>query len=387
MPAFQNKNRGLEWSLPLIIMVAGTVLFYFSDLDLTISKLFFDPVEQEWLGNSIPVIRWSYTYGPYIAGALALMALFHFLASYIHPPFLVKRGISLFILLCILLGPVIIVNGFKETWRRPRPRNTLELGGHHPYQKVLVIKDRSYRGLSFPSGHASSGYVLFLLYFLLKRKKRGLAGAALGFGLIWGTWLGIVRIMLGGHFASDVLWAFGLVWYTTYALFYYWFPRYQRKLDAHQGFRLSKKRVAVGFSLLIIGIAGLSFRYLLSTPFRVEYPLEKLTLPPSVQRLEVHMRAEEGDIAVYYGKPGQVILRTWINGQGRSGIQADRQLVVEKEKTVWRIDYRVEPSGFFFEYQSHNSIRIPPDLKVKLDLFTNQGTVYRNDLNPKAGGK
>lgn len=378
----------LELTLPLLVMVIGTSLFFWSDLDLEISNRFFDQVNQRWWGNDRLLVKLSYTFGPYISAAFTIWALVIFFLSFMKPRFIVKRAVTAFILLCVIIGPVVVVNGvFKETWRRPRPRDTLELGGHHPFQKVLVITDRSFRGKSFPSGHASSGYVLFFLYFLLKRKRPRLAGATLLFALFWGTWLGFVRIILGGHYASDVLWAFGLVWYVTYWLFYHWLPRYERKLAQHQGFHPSCKRYVVAGSLVLIFIAVTLFRFLSSTPFRVDYPVEKLKLPHSVRQLHVRIRAKKGDIAVYYGKPGEILIRTWINGHGRPGIQAVRKLKLDKQKMVWRIDYQVKPSGYYYEYQSHNSIKIPKGLLVEFDLETKLGSVFRNDLNPRAGGK
>ena len=388
MSILRNRGRFLEVSLPLLIMIVGTALFYWSDADLQISGAFYDPVAQKWVGNDSILVRLSYFYGPYLSGIIAFWALFNFLGSFVHPRFLLKRGLSLFILLCILVGPVVIVNGvFKETWRRPRPRDTLELGGHHPFQKVLIIKDRSFKGKSFPSGHASSGFVLVLLYFLLKKRRPGLASAALLFGLFWGTWLGFVRIVLGGHFASDVLWAFGLVWYSTLVLFYLWYPWFLQKMESHRGFTPSFKRYLVGLLLLLLSVGALSFRYLSSTPFRIEYPVETLTLPPSVKKLKIVMRAKEGDIATYYGKSRKVAIRTWINGHARPGIAAKRNLKVDKQKNIWIIDYRVEPSGYFYEYQSHNSIIIPKNIKVEWDLFTNQGSVYRNNRFKKIRSK
>jgi len=326
------------------------------------------------------LIELSYVYGPYISGLIALWALFNFFASYMHPRFLVKRGVTLFILLCIIIGPAIAVNGVKETWRRPRPRDTLAFDGHHAFQKVLVVRDRSFNGKSFPSGHASSGFVLVLLYFLLKKKQPRIRYTALLFALFWGIWLGIVRIMQGGHYASDVLWAFGLIWFVTFGLYYCWYDKYKNQLKEREPFSPSRKRYIFGISFLLISGLLLAFRFLTGSPFRITYPQERLILPISVKRLEVKIRARKGDIAVYRGKPGEILIWTRINGHALTDIQANRKLKVDKEQTVWRIDYQVEPSGYYFEYQSHNNIHVPQGVAIKWDLFTGLGSVFRNDL-------
>ncbi|MBU2645467.1 phosphatase PAP2 family protein [bacterium] len=384
MSLFRDKARLLELTLPLSILIVGTAVFYFTDLDLRISRHFYDPIEQKWWGDKKVLIHFSYIYGPYISGVIAFWALSLFFASFMHPRFLLKRGITLFVLLCIIIGPVIVVNGvFKDTWRRPRPRDTLELGGHHAFQKVLVIKDRNFKGRSFPSGHASSGFVLVMLYFLLKQKRPGMRYPALLMALFWGVWLGLVRIMTGGHFTSDVLWAFALVWYISYFLYYFWFPGYQQKLKQQVPFSPSRRRYAVGLSLIVIGVAALSFRFLSGAPFRIDYPFQKFPIPPSVQRLKITVRVKKGDISVFYLDSREISIGTWISGDALFDIQASRDLRIDRELGVWRIEYHVKPTGYYYQYQSHNSIYVPRDIEVEWDLFTELGSVFRYDLKEK----
>jgi len=363
-----NKEKltiTVEIVVPLAIMVVGTLICLFTDFDLELSKRYYDPVKDDWPARHQTLVDLSYHWGTAFSGIVAFWALFHLFASYMHPRFLVKRGIALFLLLSILVGPVILVHGAKDTWRRPRPRETVELGGSHPYRQVLEISHRKFRGKSFPGGHASAGFILVIFYFLLKPKSRKWAGLALLFGVGWGTWLSYVRIVLGGHFFSDNLYAFGINWFLVLFLYYKWYLPYQKKHDDRPRFSPSRRRYVVGISSLLLGAALLSFPYLVSQPFRIDYPDRIIDVTGKPKTLTIKVRAKKGDIIVLYGRPGQIAIRTWISGQALPDIQAKMEMKVAEEADQWSINYTVTPSTLFFlEYQSHTAVSVPKGLSV-----------------------
>lgn len=383
----RNKEKlttTAEIVVPLLIMVVGTLFCLFTDFDLELSKRYFDPIKDDWPARHQPLVDLSYHWGTGFSGIVAFWALFHLFASYIHPRFLVKRGIALFLLLSILIGPVLLVNGAKDTWRRPRPRETVELGGSHPYRKVLEISHRRFRGKSFPGGHASAGFILVMFYFLFKPKGRKWAGLALLFGIGWGTWLSYVRIVLGGHFFSDNLYAFGLNWFVVWFLYYKWYLPYQEKHRDRPRFLPSRRRYVVGISSLLLGSMLLALPFLISKPYRIDYPDRIIDLRAKPETLTIKVRAEKGDIIVLHGQPGQIAIRTWISGQALPDIQAEREMTVTEESDQWQINYTVSPSTpFFLEYQSHTAVYVPKDLNVNWDLFTQLGEVMRDDLKVK----
>ncbi|MBT4264131.1 MAG: phosphatase PAP2 family protein [Deltaproteobacteria bacterium] len=383
----RNKEKlttTAEIVVPLLIMVVGTLFCLFTDFDLELSKRYFDPIKDDWPARHQPLVDLSYHWGTGFSGIVAFWALFHLFASYIHPRFLVKRGIALFLLLSILIGPVLLVNGAKDTWRRPRPRETVELGGSHPYRKVLEISHRRFRGKSFPGGHASAGFILVMFYFLFKPKGRKWAGLALLFGIGWGTWLSYVRIVLGGHFFSDNLYAFGLNWFLVWFLYYKWYLPYQEKHRDRPRFLPSRRRYVVGISSLLLGSMLLALPFLISKPYRIDYPDRIIDLRAKPETLTIKVRAEKGDIIVLHGQPGQIAIRTWISGQALPDIQAEREMTVTEESDQWQINYTVSPSTpFFLEYQSHTAVYVPKDLNVNWDLFTQLGEVMRDDLKVK----
>jgi membrane-associated PAP2 superfamily phosphatase len=69
-------------------------------------------------------------------------------------------------------------------------------------------------GNSFPSGHASIGFYLLVLYFILNKKK-----SFLFLGLAYGGIMALGRMVQGGHFLSDVLTSWFIVYITAEMLY------------------------------------------------------------------------------------------------------------------------------------------------------------------------
>ena len=117
--------------------------------------------------------------------------------------FNMTRRAMAYLLLTILLGPGLIVNLlFKEHWGRARPSTIVEFGGKQNFTPPLVIADQCDGNCSFASGHAAIAFWTFALAMLLPPAWRWRAGwAAIGFGFL----IGLVRVIQGAHFYSDVM--------------------------------------------------------------------------------------------------------------------------------------------------------------------------------------
>jgi membrane-associated phospholipid phosphatase len=58
---------------------------------------------------------------------------------------------------------------------------------------------------SFPSGHAATGFILLAIIILLEKKKLWIKNLALVVIILWGILLASSRVVIGAHYASDVL--------------------------------------------------------------------------------------------------------------------------------------------------------------------------------------
>lgn len=111
----------------------------------------------------------------------------------------------LFMIAVLVMGPGVIANlVFKDNMGRARPRDIVEFGGSKAFTPPLVPSRECPRNCSFISGEASSIYAAFFALALLIPQYRI---ALLISGVAAGTLAGVVRIIQGAHFLSDVLFA------------------------------------------------------------------------------------------------------------------------------------------------------------------------------------
>jgi membrane-associated PAP2 superfamily phosphatase len=209
----------LDWLVPAVVLVVATIPFWTGDLDVRIARKFYVAGEG-WPVGAEPLWRFLKHYGVIPAWVLAVGALAVWIASFAKTRLRPLRRGAMFLVFVAVLGPGVLVNDvFKEQWGRPRPRDLTEFGGTRDYVEPLVKSPREHGG-SFASGHAAMGFYLLAPYFLLRRRSPARAAALLAVGLVYGALVGTARVVQGAHFASDVLWALGIVYFTALAMFY-----------------------------------------------------------------------------------------------------------------------------------------------------------------------
>lgn len=177
-----------------------------TDIDLSLSGQFYDANHpQGWfLQETIPW-SWLYRYGEYPAILMAVGAAVVLVVSFRQRSWMCYRRHCLILVLAVALGPGVLVNGLlKPFWGRPRPRQVMQFGGSQQYRPWWQPGGPG-AGKSFPSGHTSMGYIL--IAGALPFSKRGWRWLVFSGGLVGGTLLGLTRIVQGGHFVTDALWA------------------------------------------------------------------------------------------------------------------------------------------------------------------------------------
>lgn len=119
-----------------------------------------------------------------------------------------------------LFGYVICIQIVKYLWGRVRFR---ELDAAFS-QFTPWYLPQGFTGFdSFPSGHAAMGWILLPLLILLVNKKLWIRYSVLFLILIWAVILASSRVVIGAHYASDVLFGsfFIIITFLVFSKIYY----------------------------------------------------------------------------------------------------------------------------------------------------------------------
>jgi len=204
-------NALLRLGVGLAVLLACTFVIWQLDGDMWLARSVFAP-ENAWPG--IDRFPWDfiYTYAAIPAVVLAGLAGIVLLGGFVSRSMAPYRSQTLFLVLLLVVGPGLLVNTLlKDHWGRARPREIVEFGGKYAFSQPWQ-KGVSGQNSSFPSGHASVGFYLMAPWFILRQRNRKQGLLWLSGGLGYGSLVGAARIMQGGHFVSDVLWAGGIVY-------------------------------------------------------------------------------------------------------------------------------------------------------------------------------
>ncbi|WP_319547623.1 phosphatase PAP2 family protein [Desulfogranum marinum] len=195
----------------LLVLIASTLLIWLTDADRWLAALAFDK-DTGWIGVNAFFWEFIYTWAPLPAWLTGGIALFVLLLGSKVVTLRRLRKQAIFILLFLLLGPGLIANVLlKDNLGRPRPREVVEFNGQHQFH-LFWEPGQAGANSSFPSGHASIAFALIGPWFVFRKFGREDARFLLLIGIGWGTLVGITRILQGGHFLSDTLWAGGIVY-------------------------------------------------------------------------------------------------------------------------------------------------------------------------------
>jgi lipid A 4'-phosphatase len=208
-----------DFLTPLALLLVLTALIAATGADLALESRFYIP-GSGWIYSDAQPWSSLYHFGVYPAFAIGGASLAVIVAGFFSARAYIYRKCAIFFLLLLLLGPGLLVNAvFKDHWGRPRPRQMQLFGGDRCYHQVWE-RGEGGKGKSFPSGHASAAFYLIAPYFVLRRSSRSRGLIALGGGMAYGVLMGIARMVQGGHFPSDVVWAGGLVYLVGVTLYY-----------------------------------------------------------------------------------------------------------------------------------------------------------------------
>ena len=199
------------WIIFSLLIVVSTIFFVWPSIDLKTSHLFFTtygfaagPMDTMKFFLRGPIFKLAQkTVDVVYAMTLIVSGL---LIAYAY--FKNKRNLligALFIFLSFVIGPGLLVNAIlKNHWGRPRPYYTQSFVWHQPYVRVWEMSNECDHNCSFVAGDSSTAFAFLAFAFLPFRKRywkiiiAGLSGVYFAFN-------GILRIIHGAHYLSDVV--------------------------------------------------------------------------------------------------------------------------------------------------------------------------------------
>lgn len=213
-----DGTRRIRWPVlwPLVLLLVFSGVFRWTSLDVSISRCFYDAEAQRWPWYDSSVCKWFYRRGMYPAWGLGVAACVWLAWGLYHRRTWRSVQPSVYLLVVLLVGPGLIVNQlFKQSWGRPRPHQITAFRGSYAFVPVGTPGTLTQHNSSFPSGHAAVAFYLITPAFLVAQEHRRLARGLMTLGLLYGLWMGGIRVIQGGHFLSDVVWSGAIVYFTA----------------------------------------------------------------------------------------------------------------------------------------------------------------------------
>ncbi|MBR9884753.1 MAG: phosphatase PAP2 family protein [Oceanospirillales bacterium] len=183
-------------------------------IDLWTSRLFYTP-EEGFIYEDLPIFQLVYALFAKLHFVLLPLLIYQAVRLNRHrnsSPF--QRRAALFLLLSLLLGPGILANVIikDNSLGRARPSQIVEFGGQHDFAAAFEYSGACEKNCSFVSGHAAMGFWLISFAWVCASGRLFVAACTVG------ALVGLTRIVQGGHFLSDVVFAFWLIYFTNLLL-------------------------------------------------------------------------------------------------------------------------------------------------------------------------
>ena len=192
------------WAAALATFAMGAALVAVPGIDLWVARQFYDPDLGFAASHQEPyaTVRQALKVPVALLAAAGAMSLANRALDGRYLFGLERKAMTFLVAMAALRPGLLSESVFKSHWGRARPVHLVELGGTKLYTPPLVIADQCARNCSFISTEASYGYAFVALAFLQRGARRRRALSALGLG--YGSAVGALRIIQGGHFLSDI---------------------------------------------------------------------------------------------------------------------------------------------------------------------------------------
>lgn len=199
-----------RWDVLLCLLMAS-LFMAFPEIDLWMASQFFDG--QSFYLNEHPVVYAIYRVFAKIHFVIFLVGLVGLAMLAFRRDGHAKtwRKNLRFILLVLFMAPGLLVNVVLKdnSIGRARPVHIEQFGGDKQFTPAFVYANQCNKNCSFVSGHAAIGFFFIAFGWLFRCHKVFCLGVVIGL-IVGGT-----RVLQGGHFLSDVVFSFWVVYFTT----------------------------------------------------------------------------------------------------------------------------------------------------------------------------
>lgn len=372
-----------ELFIALAFAVFAVVLSEASWGDRAIIRRFYNPeAAHHWPLSQQPPWKWFNRYAGIGTGLMAIVALALIVRSYFINHWRRHRVHLLYLLLVIALGPGVVVNAtMKELWGRPRPRQVKEFGGWLPYRSITQ-PDKPGRGKSFPCGHCSASFAVVALYFIGRRRHRGLAWLSLALALFLGGGMSAARVMSGAHFPSDAIMAAVIIFLVAGFLYYAVFNIPAREdccafRAVSPGWPLLAGSAAI---VLLIALGGA-----LATPVHRTIWYDGRLTKTAATNLVLRLDIEEADTHLRFGPYPDLAVRGFTEGfRGIGGSMKDVLIWSPSAESATQLTYRLWKRGLFSEFRTAVTAHVPVAGISGLHLVARQSRLWLGETPPTA---
>ena len=197
------KNTSLLLKINIVFLIIGGFLTVGYALDVFVSSLFYYGDSQFFLqSQQLLSLIFRDVLLPFLVLYIFVLPIIGrvvpFDKIYFGYKFSFKEIIFIWITGATTL--ILVVNALlKNMWGRTRPNDILQFGGGDFFVPWYRFGDSCISNCSFVSGDSSVGFALIIFYFLTKKN------IFIYLSVLLGVSLGVIRIIAGGHFFSDVI--------------------------------------------------------------------------------------------------------------------------------------------------------------------------------------
>jgi lipid A 4'-phosphatase len=206
-------------------VLTGVIFAVDPSLDLQVASFFRNLVAQPEFRRLDRLVETVRQIGPLVIIAAIVPAVAAIVMKIFRPmrPPLMSSRAALFLVVSLTLGPGLLVNGvLKEGWGRPRPGMVTQFGGDYTFMPWWDPRGTCDSNCSFVSGETSSAVWMTAPAMLAPAPWRYVA---LGVAGLYGVAVASIRMLAGGHFLSDVIFAAiftGLVIWIVHGFLFRW---------------------------------------------------------------------------------------------------------------------------------------------------------------------